>query len=439
MADFDTRRWSLRNPGAEISNNNIPTAMLVEWAERGIIKPGYAISSDGITWVPAEALPELKMTWYVIVSGRAPYGPVSQAAARRFIEEGHFPKEAIISQDPGEQPVSMELPLPIEVPPEDHHQELEELRQKLSLLEKELRLKDRRIDELRQEVELRQADFMANNAPDPAVLAADLDDLQQEYDRLRAASSEAAEAAAERERSLRQRIHTLEVALETAQQATPQQTEPLSDALYTVLKREADILRKSQEEEERFIEQLRELARQRLVQLSERLLDIRRIAGDNPEQMLSIASRGHIPLLSSNSPASMMRQPSNDRVTELEKQIAEARERESALQRQLVAQEGQVTQLRAQIGQAQRQTLDSLKLEEKLRNTAQSLEKERAAREEEHRENAHIQAQLLRRIEELERLSAQGNLTQVIRPEEPQEEFEPQPQRTSSFGWLKRH
>ena len=332
----------------------------------------------------------------------------------------------------------MELPLPIEVPPDNHLQELEEARQKLSLLEKELRLKDRRIDELRQEAELRQADFMANNAPDPAVLAADLEALQQEYDRLRAASSEAAEAAAERERSLRQRIHTLEVALETAQQATPQQDEPLSDALYAVLKREADVLRKSQEEEERFIEQLRELARQRLVQLSERLLDIRRIAGDNPEQMLSIASRGLIPMLSNNSPASMARQPGNDRVTELEKQIAEARERESALQRQLITQEGQVTQLRAQIGQAQRQTLDSLKLEEKLRDTAQSLEKERAAREEEHRENAHIQAQLLRRIEELERLTSQGSLTQVVRPEEPVEEFEPQP-RTSSFGWLKRH
>jgi hypothetical protein len=282
----------------------------------------------------------------------------------------------------------MELPLPIEVPPDNHLQELEEARQKLSLLEKELRLKDRRIDELRQEAELRQADFMANNAPDPAVLAADLEALQQEYDRLRAASSEAAEAAAERERSLRQRIHTLEVALETAQQATPQQDEPLSDALYAVLKREADVLRKSQEEEERFIEQLRELARQRLVQLSERLLDIRRIAGDNPEQMLSIASRGLIPMLSNNSPASMARQPGNDRVTELEKQIAEARERESALQRQLITQEGQVTQLRAQIGQAQRQTLDSLKLEEKLRDTAQSLEKERAAR---HRRHRHFQ------------------------------------------------
>ncbi|MBQ9694623.1 MAG: hypothetical protein IJV69_07695 [Kiritimatiellae bacterium] len=434
MADFDTRRWSLRNPGAEISNNNIPTAMLVEWAERGIIKPGYSISSDGITWVPAETLPELKMAWYVIVSGRAPYGPVTQTAARRFIEDGHFPKDAIISQDPGEKPVSMELPLPIEVPPDNHLQELEEARQKLALLEKELRLKDRRIDELRQEAELRQADFVMNDAPDPAVLAADLEALHQEYDRLRANASEAAEAAAERERNLRQRIHSLEVALETAQQATTKSSEPLNDALYTILQREADILRKSQEEEEHFIEQLRELARQRIVQISERLLEIRRIAGDNPEQMLSNATRGHIPLLTSTN-TTMLRQQNDDRIVQLEKMITEARERESSLQRQLVAQEGRETQLRAQIGQAQRQTLDSLKLEEKLKETAQSLEKERAAREEEHRENAHIQAQLLRRIEELERLTAQSNLTQ-LRPEEIPVEAEPQ---RTSFGWLKRH
>lgn len=436
MADFDTRRWSLRNPGAEISNNNIPTAMLVEWAERGIIKPGYSISSDGITWVPAETLPELKMSWYVIATGRAPYGPVTQPAALRFIEEGHFPKDAILSQDPGEKPVSMELPLPIELPPDDHLQELEEARQKLSLLEKELRLKDRRIDELRQEAELRQADFVTNDAPDPAVLAADLEALQKEYDRLRATSSEAAEAAAERERQLRQRIHTLEVAVETAQQAVPKQSEPMSDVLYTVLQREADILRKSQEEEEQFIEQLRELARQRLVQLSERLLEIRRIAGDNPEQMVSNASRGHMPLMRGvNSPA-VTRTTNLDRVAELEQLIADARKRESDLQRQLIAQEGRETQLRAEIGQAQRQTLDSLKLEEKLRDTAHSLEKERAAREEEHRENAHIQAQLLRRIEELERLTAQTPLS-TPRIEEPLVEAE-QPSRPS-FGWLKRH
>ncbi len=435
MADIDMRRWSLRNPGAEISNNNIPTAMLIEWAERGIIKPGYAISSDGITWAPAETLPELRMTWYVIAAGRAPYGPVTQTAARRFIDEGHFPTDAIISQDPGEKPVSMELPLPIEVPQNDHLQELEEANKKLALLEKELRLKDRRIDELRQEAELRQADFVTNDMPDPAALAAEIENLRAERDHLRASSTEAAEAAAERERTLRQRIHTLETALETAQQAQPATEVLPADELFAVLQREIDLLKRSQEEEERFIEQLRELSRQRLVQLSERIFDIRRIAGDNPEQMVANANRGRMPSLSTMPSVAPVRPQDVDRIAALEKAISEARERESDLQRQLIAQEGRESQLRAQIGQAERQTLNALQLEENLRETARSLEREKAAREEEHRENAHIQEQLLRRIEELERLTAQGNFSSV-RVEEPV--LEPKPQRPS-FGWLKRH
>ena len=126
MAEADTRRWSLRSPGAEISNHNIPTAMLVQWARQGIIKPGYTLSSDGETWVPAETLPELGMAWYILAPGHPPYGPVTHEAAERFVAEGHFPADALLSQDPGEQPASTELPLPIETPQDAHVQELEE-------------------------------------------------------------------------------------------------------------------------------------------------------------------------------------------------------------------------------------------------------------------------------------------------------------------------
>ena len=128
MAQEDTRRWLLRNSGAGISNTNIPTPMLVEWARRGIIKPGCELSADGNTWVPAETLPELELSWYILAPGKPPYGPVAREAAERFIAEGHFPREAVLSQDPGAQPVSMELPLPMELPPEAHLQELEETR-----------------------------------------------------------------------------------------------------------------------------------------------------------------------------------------------------------------------------------------------------------------------------------------------------------------------
>ncbi len=438
MAEGDTRRWSLRNPGAEISNNNVPTTMLVLWAMRGIIKPGYTISADGETWLPAEALPELEMEWYVVAPGRAPYGPITKSAAELFVQAGHFPEDALITQDPGEQPVSMELPLPIEPPKVDEHlQELEELKKKVALLEKELRLKDRRIDELRQEVVASQSELNVEGVPDFQTLEAELATERSELARAKAGAQEAAEAAAERERALRQRIHTLESALEVAQANQQSSEAQPNDALYEVLAREAELLRQSQDEEERFMTQLRELAHARLVQLSERLLEIRRLAGDNPEQMIHNAMRrASLTTPTYTSTATAQRRDADQRTAELERALQEARERETALQRQLVAQEGRETQLRAQIGLAERRSRESLDLDEKLQDTAKALAREQAAREEEHRENAHIQEQLLRRIEELERLTAQGTGAPVYYPAEPIEE---PPRTRSSFGWLKKH
>ncbi len=438
MVEGDTRRWSLRNPSAEISNNNIPTAMLVQWASRGIIKPGYAISADGETWLPAESLPELEMIWYIIAPGRTTYGPVTRQAAEHFIQEGHFPADALISLDPGEEPLSMELPLAVEETAQDRFQQaLEEAEHRIALLEKELRLKDKRIDELRLAAEAPQQDELnVEGLPSIGTLTEELTALQSDYDRQRAHAQEAAEAAAERERALRQRIHTLEAALEVAQSAQPTSAEPPSEALFAVLSREAEILRQSQDEEERFMAQIRELAHMRLVQLSERLLEIRRIAGEDPEQMVANAMRrSAIPMSTYTHATPSQRQQSESRISELEKALAEAREREVALQRQLVVQEGRETQLRADIGRAERRSLESLDLDEKLRETAQALERERSAREEEHRENAHIQEQLLRRIEELERLTAG---TPPPMPNYPPEVLEDNRGR-SSFGWLRKH
>ncbi len=438
MAESDTRRWLLRDPGAEISNNNIPTAMLVQWANRGIIKPGYAISADGETWLPVEALPELAMIWYIIAPGRAPYGPVTRQAAEQFIREGHFPSDALISQDPGEEPVSMELPLAVEEAVDDHVQQaLEEATHRIALLEKELRLKDKRIDELRIAVEAPQQDELdVEGMPNVVTLTEELAALQSAYNRQRTVTQEAAEAAAERERELRQRIHTLEAALEVAQSAQSEATLPPDEALFAVLSREAEVLRQSQDEEERFIAQIRELAHMRLVQLSERLLEIRRLAGDDPAQMVTNAMRrATIPMTAYAHTTPAHRHSSEMRINELEKALAEAREREVALQRQLVAQEGRETQLRADIGRAERRSLESLDLDEKLRETAQSLERERAAREEEHRENAHIQEQLLRRIEELERLTA--GVSSSVMNDTPDGLDDTRGR--SSFGWLRKH
>ena len=114
MGEPDTRRWSLRDPSGAVRNANVPTALLVRWAGQGAILPGFAISADGETWVPAETLPDLGMTWYVHAPGHPPYGPVARSAAERLLAEGRFPKGATLSQEVGGQPASAELPLVIE-------------------------------------------------------------------------------------------------------------------------------------------------------------------------------------------------------------------------------------------------------------------------------------------------------------------------------------
>ena len=414
MADNDVRRWSLRDPRAEISSNNIPTAMLVQWAQQGIVKPGCTLSADGETWVPAESLPELEMTWYVLSAGRPPYGPVTRAAAEHFIAEGHFPSDAVVSQSPGETPVSAELPLPLELSPAPVQQELEETRKRLVLLERELRLKDRRIDELRQEASARQSELDIEGVPDPAAMARELESLRLERVHLKATAQEAAEASAARERELRQRIHALETALEAAQTSAAPAFSP-DAGMQALLVKEADWLRQAQEEEQRLLDQLRELARKRMGRYGDRLAEVRRALGASEAAPLRTAP---------------LPPPPASRQADLEQALETARSREQELQRRLVAQEGLAVQLRAQVSQAERRALDTLSLSEQLRETAQALERERAAREGEHRENAHIQEQLLRRIEELERLTGQGDPS-VMQPAAPGAE-------RSSFGWLRK-
>ena len=426
MADGDTRRWSLRDPSGAMRNANVPTALLVQWAAQGLILPGFDLSADGETWAPAETLPDLAMTWYIVAPEHAPYGPVAKAAAERLLAEGRFPQGATLTQDPGKAPVSAELPLAVEQP--QPSQELEETRQRLVLLERELRQKDRRIEELRREAEARQGELEIGDKPNAQALAQELAAIRLERDHLQAAAQEAAEAAADREQTLKQRIETLEKALETAQDAAAQEPAPPTGALAELLDREADTLRRAQEEEERFLEQLRSLSRRRAAAFAERIAEIRRIVGEAPGAARATVAPPQSP---------SARREHEARVAALEKALEEGRARETDLQKRLVALEGSEIQLRAQLTQAQRQTLDSLKLDEKLRETVQALARERAAREEEHGENARIQEQLLRRIEELERtipaLSAQM-------PPESEPEPDPEPERPSrgTFDWLRR-
>ena len=47
----------------------VPITDLQDWARQGRVSPGYEVSSDKKSWIPAEDLPELEMVWLVELSG----------------------------------------------------------------------------------------------------------------------------------------------------------------------------------------------------------------------------------------------------------------------------------------------------------------------------------------------------------------------------------
>lgn len=430
MSEPDPRRWSLRDPGADTSTNGIPTALLVQWAASGVIRPGFLISADGEHWVPAEALPELGMTWYILSPACPPYGPVTRSAAERFIAAGNFPREAVLSQDPGTAPVSVDLPLPQETQPGVSQEAYDELRTQAAMLEKELRQRDRKIEELNEELAtLRQDELNVEGRPDPESLAAEAERLRDELRRASDKAMAAADAAAKRESELRQRIETLETALAAKESAPAEASAESPDAItFAILSREADCLRKGQDEEQLLLDRLREITRARMLHFSERLLEIRKLMGDSPEHMREMALRdGRIASLS-------LRNMPNERAHELEKSLSNALSRESELQKRLVALESREQDLRGQMEAAEQRTLDSARLGEKLRETAAAFDRERRARDADHQEFMHIQEQLLRRIEELERSAGTFAADAADFGEPPSAK---PTGRGSAFGWLR--
>ncbi len=430
MADEDMRRWSLRNAAGEISSNNIPTALLIQWANQGIVQPGFTISTDGEVWLPAEMLPDLGMTWYIRSAAHLPYGPITRLAAERLMAQGHFAPDAELTQDPGDEPLATELPVVDESVLHRREAELDEMRQRMAMMEKELRAKDRRISDLQAKLAAgQQEELNVEGRPDVATLSAELAAAYQRLESQEAASQQALREAQQSEYELRQRIHTLEVALEAKKNAP--QTPPMdvsSDvALYTILTKEAEFLRKAKEEEEALFEKLREMMKARTLLFGERLLDIRKLMGEGPEQMRDTALRN------SRIATLALRNAPNDRAYELEKNLSEALAREADLRQRLMTLETREHELRTQIGQAEDLAQETTRLNEKLRETASAFDHECRARAEEHQEFMHIQEQLLRRIEELERASGavpqpHSALSMDVEPIKPQ--------RTSAFSWL---
>ena len=92
-------QWYLRTGGTSTFG---PVSMegLILWAEQARVLPGHEVSRDKETWIPAEQLPELRMTTYIDLGDGNMGGPFNRKAAETLIETGRVPKGAKLIEEP---------------------------------------------------------------------------------------------------------------------------------------------------------------------------------------------------------------------------------------------------------------------------------------------------------------------------------------------------
>lgn len=97
---------------------------LVQWAEEGRVEPTGFISRDRITWLPAQMMKALCMTWLVETEPGKVYGPFNRKVVSRLFQDGSVTAQAKVyrlheySIDEDPPPVEKIVEKRVEVPVE---------------------------------------------------------------------------------------------------------------------------------------------------------------------------------------------------------------------------------------------------------------------------------------------------------------------------------
>jgi hypothetical protein len=94
-------KWYIRTADGAMYGPATPLE-LVGWAAEARIVPGCQISSDGLHWEPAEAMPRLRMDWVVELGPEDQIGPLNLLAVGDLVREGTIPLGAVLTC-PGRQ------------------------------------------------------------------------------------------------------------------------------------------------------------------------------------------------------------------------------------------------------------------------------------------------------------------------------------------------
>lgn len=464
MNDSDTRRWFVKVSETAIYSS-ISTLTLIQWAEQGMLLPTSTLSIDLGTWIPAYQLSELGMTSYLIQPDGTSYGPIHPTVAERTLNEGRYPQGTYLSDDPtgsvsvsdldtyddmmpdlGETMLEQQSSIPIEEPSLSDFETvplecLEEAEQRIALFEKEIRTKDQQIATLKKSIaDNAQIALPVDTLPtNLALLEAERDaaisnsdvlkvdnqrfvqlvsTIQDELSQARAMVehlsqqisifTQKQQGMTKHEEDLKARLATMERKTFAEHSLFETKSSVLTDpVLHALMSEEYTLLDKTCDEEIALYERIQQITRDRREILQQRLIVLRQILQSNPSEMRNHAVRkGQV----ANMTVFCTDTIAEQRLEGQQAILDDALSQRSELERRLISMEVKETQFKVQLEQARRQTLDSLSMAEQLRVVTQTLESERIRRNEEHKESQTIQRHLVRRIEELEKLT-QSDLT----------------------------
>ncbi len=79
--------WFVRSEAGQVYGPaNLAT--LCSWAEEGRVEPTGFVSSDRISWMPAQTMPELGMSWLVEIEPGKVFGPFNRAYVSQMTKDG---------------------------------------------------------------------------------------------------------------------------------------------------------------------------------------------------------------------------------------------------------------------------------------------------------------------------------------------------------------
>ena len=113
------RKWYVRTEDGKVYGP-AEIGSLALWAKDGRIGPTAFVSQDRKSWMPAQLMPELEMTWLVEAEPGKVFGPFNRAVVIRLSRAGELPPQAKIyrlhefpvDQDP--PPVEKRVEVPVE-------------------------------------------------------------------------------------------------------------------------------------------------------------------------------------------------------------------------------------------------------------------------------------------------------------------------------------